>query len=359
MYFDYAATSIKRKDIISKLIENIDDYEGNASSIHSLGKKSKKYLEQSRKEIAKCIGADPDNLIFTSGATEANNMIVNNFNDDKFEIISTNIEHKSMLETLENSKAKVIYLEAKANGQVDINELKSLINSNTKLISVMYVNNETGIIQPIEEISKLLKDKDIWFHVDAVQALGHIDIDVEKLGVDSMSFSAHKLGALNGFGVLFAKNNIKKLIYGGSQESGRRAGTSNPMAAKSMAMALKKIELEREQTLKLKKYFIEKLENIPHEINGDVDLSINHIVNIYFPWVKSDLLLTYLDMNDIYVSAGSACNANTLEPSYVIENMYDFDRANHSVRFSFGFTNTFEQIDTLIEKLSKMYDRKR
>lgn len=358
MYFDYAATSIKRKNIILNLMENFEEYNGNPSSIHSLGKKSKIHLEQARKKIAEYIGANSKNIIFTSGATESNNMIVNNFNDKDIEIITTNIEHKSILEPLNASNAKVIYLKASQNGQINIDDLKNAITKKTKLVSVMYVNNETGVIQPIEEISKLLKDTDIWFHVDAVQALGHIDIDVEELNVDSMSFSGHKVGALNGLGVLYTKNKLKNLIYGGIQESGRRAGTSNTISAVSMANSLVEMDNEREDVSNIQKYFFKRLEEIPYEINGDIEKIINHIVNIYFPWAKSDLLLTYLDLNGIYVSAGSACNANTLEKSYVIENMYDSERAEHSIRFSFGFTNTKEEIDKLIVKLKEIYIRK-
>lgn len=358
MYFDYAATSIKRKNIISDLMENFEEYNGNPSSTHTLGKKSKIHLEEARKKIAKYIGANPKNVIFTSGATESNNMLVNNFNNKDIEIISTNIEHKSMLESLYASNAKVIYLKSSKNGQIDIEDLKNNITPKTKLVSIMYVNNETGVIQPIAEIAEMLKDTDIWFHVDAVQALGHIDIDVENLGIDSMSFSGHKVGGLNGFGVLYTKNRLKNLIYGGSQESGRRAGTSNTISAISMANSLVEMDNDRDHVSNIKKYFLERLEELPFEINGDIEKTTIHIVNIYFPWVKSDLLLTYLDLNGIYVSAGSACNANTLEPSYVIENMYDSERAEHSIRFSFGFTNTKEEIDTLIEKLKEMYIRK-
>ena len=359
MYFDYASTSIKRKNAISNLIENLDEYQGNPSSIHALGKKTKIHLEEAREKIASYIGANPKNVIFTSGATESNNMILNNFDDKDFEIITTNIEHKSILESLEHSNSKVIYLKAGENGEISIDDLKKMISPQTKLVSIMYVNNETGVIQPIEEISELLKDTEIWLHVDAVQALGHIHIDVEKLGVDSMSFSGHKIGGLNGFGVLYTKNKLKNLIYGGSQESGRRAGTSNTISAVSMANSLDELDEDWDHVSNIKKYFLEKLEEIPFEINGDIEKTTNHIVNLYFPWVKSDLLLTYLDLNGIYVSAGSACNANTLEPSYVIENMYDSERAERSIRFSFGFTNTKDEIDTLIEKLKEMYIRKR
>ena len=263
-----------------------------------------------------------------------------------------------MLEPLYKSNAKVIFLDSGENGKIDIEDIKKNITDNTKLVSVMFVNNESGIIQPIKEIGELLEKRDIWFHVDAVQALGHLDIDVDELKVDSISLSAHKIGGMNSFGVLYLRNNITPMIVGGSQEKLMRAGTSNVMAALSMAYSLEQIKNEQTHITDIKKYFIERLDEIPHEINGDLENSVNHIVNIYFPFVKSDLLLTYLDLAGIYVSAGSACNANTLETSYVIENMYDEERAKHSIRFSFGYDNTKEEVDLLIEKLKEMYLRK-
>lgn len=359
MYFDYAATSIKRQDVIDKLIKNIDEYQANPASIHGLGKKAKRHLEDARKIIANHIGTKADKVYFTSGATESNNSLLAHFDRKSYEIISTNIEHKSVLEPLERMKAKIIYLEADSQGLVSLEDLKSSITNEIKLVVVMYVNNETGVIQPIKEIGQYLKDKDIWFHVDAVQALGHIDIDVEELGVDSMSLSGHKIGGLNGFGALYLRHPISPLISGGGQEKGQRAGTSNVLGAKSMAMALEAIQEERDHVRDLKAYFLDKLKCVEYQVNGSLEKSVDHIANIYFPFVKSDLLLTYLDMRGVYLSAGSACNSNTLEPSYVIEKMYDKERAKHSLRFSFGFTNTREEIDQMVSYIYEMYERKK
>lgn len=359
MYFDYASTSIKRKDILEKLIDHIDDYNANPSSIHSPGKKTNSYLNQARTSLAREINADPSKIYFTSGATESNNWIVKNFDDKDIEIVSSNIEHKSILESLNSVKSKVKYVKANKKGIVTLDQVKATISDKTKLLILMLVNNEIGTIQPVKEIGQYLKDKDIWFHVDGVQALGHLDIDVEDMGIDSLALSGHKLGGLNGFGVLYARERLKPLIYGGSQESGVRAGSSNTLAALSMAYSLEELKKEREKISDLKEYFLDKLKDIDHEVNGDVENSVNHIVNVYFPFVKSDLLLTYLDLKGIYISAGSACNANALEPSYVIENIYDKERAKHSVRFSFGFTNTKEEIDQLIYWLNEMYMKKK
>ncbi|WP_282925782.1 cysteine desulfurase family protein [Helcococcus kunzii] len=357
-YLDYASTSMKRSNVLNNLINKIENFEGNPSSTHRLGRNANKYLEEARSIIAEEIGAKSDNIFFTSGASESNNTVIDNFNNANFEIISSNIEHKSILEPLKRNKSKVIFLEVGKDGKVSLEDVRENINENTKLVSLIYVNNETGVIQPIKEIGQFLKDKDIWFHVDAVQALGHVDIDVNEIKCDSMSLSGHKIGGLNGFGVLYLRKNLNPLIAGGNQEHGQRAGTSNLLAALSMAHSIEYMKSEKDYITEIKKYFLDKLKNIPHEINGDLECTSNHIVNVYFPFAKSDLLLTYLDMNDIYVSAGSACLAGSLEPSYVIEAMYDKERAKKSVRFSFGFTNTKEDIDKVIETLEMFYNRK-
>lgn len=360
MYLDYASTSIKRKKILENILDNIEEYDGNPSSMHAMGRNSLKNLEKSRKIIAESIGAKSKDIIFTSGASESNNLILSNFNDKSVKIISSKIEHKSVLEVLKNSKSQVILLDASADGQISLKEFYEKVDENVKLVSIMYVNNETGIIQPVKEIGSYLRDKNIWFHIDAVQAYGHLDFNVKELNCDSLSLSGHKIGGLNNFGILYTRHKLNSLILGGNQENGRRAGTSNVMGALSMAYSITGINSEREYILKLKEYFIEKIQKIDFEINGDIKKSVNHIVNIYFPFIKSDLLITKLDLKGIYISAGSACNAGTLEPSYVIENMYDKKRANNSVRFSFGFTNTFKQIDELANILHEIYiDRKR
>ncbi|MFM1539062.1 cysteine desulfurase family protein [Helcococcus bovis] len=357
-YLDYAASSLKRKDVLQDLINKIEEYDGNPSSTHTLGRKSNKYLEEARKIIAGSINSSPKDVFFTSGASESNNMVIKNFDDENFEIISSMIEHKSVLESLKNVDSKVILIDSQNSGRIALEDLVSKITEKTKLVCLIYVNNETGIIQPVEEVGNYLKDKNIWFHVDAVQALGHIDIDVNKLNCDSMSLSGHKLGGMNGFGIIYLKNRIKPLINGGNQEKSQRAGTSNLLAAMSMAKSIEPTIKERDRIWNVKEYFIEELKNIPFEINGDQKYSTNHIVNIYFPFAKSDLLLTYLDMNNIYVSSGSACLAGALEPSYVIENMYDKERAKRSIRFSFGYSNTKEEIDKVIKILTEFYERK-
>lgn len=352
IYFDYAATSIKRKKILEDILKNSESFDGNPDSTHAYGREAKKILEDSRRKITKSIGANPNQVIFTSGASESNNTVINAY--QKNHIISTNIEHDSILNTL--SGKNVSYLKADREGMVHLEDLKGLINDETKLVIVMFVNNEIGTIEPVKEIGAYLKDKPIHFHVDAVQAYGHIDIDVDEIGCDSLSLSAHKVGGINGFGILYARKDIETFIKGGEQEKHRRAGTSFTMGAYSMAEAFCETEREREKIKDIKNYFIEKLDesDISYEINGSNKHSSDHIINIYFKDFKSDFLLTYLDMHGICASAGSACRAGALEPSRVIQNIYDENRALHSVRFSFGYENSRDDIDKLIEVLRKV-----
>ena len=352
IYLDNAATAIKREEVIKYILEHTTEFDGNPESTHAMGRNAKKILEDSRKKIADSIGANPKNVIFLSGATESNNTVINAFRNK--EIVTSAIEHDSILNTIDKENA--ILLDVDKNGQISVDDLKSKINDHTKLVAIMYVNNETGAIQPVIEIGDYLADKDIWFHIDAVQAYGHLDIDVDELNCNSLAISGHKIGGLNGFGALFLRENIDSFMKGGEQEKNRRAGTSFVAGAYSMAASFPKMLAERDHIKKLKSYFIGRLKetNINFEINGDIEKSSAHILNIYFPDQKSDFLLTYLDMNGICVSAGSACRAGSFLPSHVISNMYDENRAEHSVRFSFGYQNTKEEIDKVIEVLSKL-----
>lgn len=352
IYLDYAATSLKRKEIIEEIMDDFASFDANPDSTHALGRKAKKILEDARGKIAKSIGADPKRVIFTSGASESNNTVINAFRNS--EIISTNIEHDSILNTLEGEK--VTYLEANKEGLVSLDDLKSKISPETKLVIVMFVNNELGTIEPVKEIGAYLKERDIHFHVDAVQAYGHVDIDVDEIACDSLSLSGHKVGGVNGFGILYLRNDLETFIKGGEQEKDRRAGTSFVIGAYSMGIAFDKTIKEREKIRKLKKYFLKELSStgIDYEVNGSIENSSDHIINIYFPNFKSDFLLTYLDIKGICASAGSACRAGALEPSRVITNIYDEDRALHSVRFSFGFKNELSDIDYLMEVLREV-----
>ncbi|MDY3006669.1 cysteine desulfurase [Anaerococcus sp. AGMB00486] len=352
IYFDYAATSIKRNEILEYILKNKENFDGNPDSLHTYGRKAKKILEDSRRKIAKSIKADSNDIIFTSSASESNNTILSNFKDDL--IITSKIEHDSILNAV--NKDKTIYLDVDKDGFFTLDDLKEKMTSDVKLVSLMFVNNEVGSIEPVKEIGKYLKERDVFFHIDCVQAYGHIDIDVNELACNSLSLSGHKIGGINSFGILYANKSIKPLIRGGEQEKNRRAGTSFVMGAYSMAESIEKTIKERGKIKELKTYFVEKLKesNFIFEINGSLDNSSNHILNLYFPYVKNEFLLTFLDMHGVCISVGSACRAGSIEASNVIKAMYNEDRAMHSVRFSFGFTNTKEDIDYTFEILKKV-----
>ena len=356
IYFDNAATAIKREEILKNILKNKQAFDGNPDSLHTKGREAKKILEDSRKEIAKSIGANPKNIIFTSGATEGNNTIINAFRDS--EIITSSIEHDSILNTA--NKDNTVLLNANKDGIIDLDKLKDVITEETKLVAIMYVNNETGAIQPVKEIGDYLRDKNIWFHVDSVQAYGHIDIDVDDINCDSLTLSGHKIGGLNGFGILYLRENIAPFIKGGEQEKDRRAGTSFVAGAYSMAESYPKVLKERSQIKEIKNYFIESLDKakVDYELNGNLELSSDHVLNIYFKDYKSDFLLTYLDINGICASAGSACRAGSILPSHVISNMYDKYRAEHSIRFSFGYQNTRKEVDETIAVLERLVDER-
>ena len=351
IYFDYAATSIKRKKILEDILEKADLFDGNPDSSHSFGRDAKKILEESRKAIAKSIGAMPSQIIFTSGASESNNTVLSAFKNEK--IITTNIEHDSIENTY--NPENTILIEASQEG-ISLDQIKEKITDEVKLVSVMMVNNEMGLIMPIKEIGEYLKEKDIYFHVDCVQAYGHLDIDVDEMNIDFLSISGHKIGGINGFGVLFARENLPSFIKGGEQEKYRRAGTSFVMGAYSMAKSFPYMIEEREKIKDLKGYLLESLgkSKINYEINGNPGNTVDHIVNSYFKDYKADFLLTYLDMHGIAVSAGSACRAGAVIPSKVVERIYGTERASHSLRISLGFENTRADVDRLIEVLGEL-----
>lgn len=354
IYFDYAATSIKRKKILEDILKDAAYFDGNPESSHSYGREAKKILEEARKNIATSIGAEADRIIFTSGASESNNTVLNAFKDKK--IITTNIEHDSVENTY--NPENTIIIEANEEG-VNLSDLKDKITDEVKLVSIMMVNNEMGLVMPIKKIGEYLKDKDIYFHVDCVQAYGHLDIDVDYLNIDFLSLSGHKIGGINGFGILYAREDLPSFIKGGDQEKDRRAGTSFVMGAYSMARAYPNMLEERERVKDLKTYLVGSLKNtsLSYEINGDPDKTVDHIVNVYFKDYRADFLLTYLDMQSIAVSAGSACRAGAVIPSKVVERIYGEERASHSIRISLGFDNTRDDIDRLIDVLGDLNER--
>lgn len=369
VYVDYAATTPFDKEILEEVAGNADNF-GNPSSIHRIGKDAKADLQKHRGKIAESINAKPNEIILTSGATEANNLAIRGIaaQHDKPHFITTDIEHASVRTTYQNLSEEydVTFLSAKENGQIDAEELKSSLKSNTVLVSIMMVNNETGSMQPVFEIAEALKESKALLHVDAVQGFGHMDIDVETIGADLLTLSGHKIYGPKGIGLLYLKEGIKlsAQMTGGSHELSRRAGTENIMWIHAFSLALEKAAAERsKRTIKemqLKERFLNELteKKIPFEVNGDVNNQSSHIINIYFHWTEAEFLLTALDMAGIYVSAGSACNAGTVQPSHVIQSMYkNENRALQSIRFSFSHLMEEEDILEIVNQLEKIYHR--
>src|SRR5699024_6950473 len=275
--------------------------------------------------------------------------------------------HASVKETYQDLEdtCDVTYLSVDKDGRIDIDELKSALTEETKLVSIIMVNNETGTVQPMADIKEVLKDSGALLHIDAVQAFKQLPVDSETLNCDFLTLSGHKLHAPKGIGVLYVRRNthLKRLITGGSQERERRAGTENTLYAYAMMKAVEKADENREENTKvlrsLKETLLKELQQqeVPFEVNGDVTAQTNHIVNLYFPWTTSEYLLTALDMAGIYASGGSACNAGTVQPSHVIEAMYDEDRARRSIRFSFGEQLTEDDMKYIAKKLKTIYTK--
>lgn len=357
IYFDYGATSKKRQNIIQNIMDDFDSFNGNPESQHAYGRKAKKILEKAREQIAKSINAKPSQIIFTSGASESNNMVINHFR--KNHIVTTAVEHPSILNAIKNRNIEATFVNPDKEGIVHEEVIRGEIKENTKLVSIIYVNNEIGSINPVEKIGDLCKEKQVWYHLDAVQAYGHLDIDVEKIACDSMSLSGHKIGGLNGLGVLYLRERIDSFIFGGNQEKKRRAGTSFVAGAYSMAESWSLMIEERDHIKAIKKEFLKALDDnkVNFEINGSLENASDHILNIYLPFVKSDFLLTYLDLNGVCASAGSACTAGSLEASYVVANIYNQDRADHSIRFSFGFDNSVDEVKTTVSLIKNLEER--
>src|SRR5690625_1082491 len=369
VYADFAATTPMDKEIMEQVLEDAKEF-GNPSSIHKVGKRAKEKLERSRREIAGLLNAHPSEITFTSGATEANNLTIRGIVSrlDHPHIITTEIEHASVLNTYEalEEAADVTYIPATDKGTIDTGAFKAALREDTALVSIMLVNNETGVMQPIYEIGEILSEHGAKLHVDAVQAFGHMGIDVKGLGVDLLTLSGHKIYGPKGIGVLYREKDVvlAPMITGGSHEKGRRSGTENSLFIGAMAEAMKKADAERTvrsiKEMQLKEKFLNNMihAEIPFEVNGDVNQASSHIINIHFPWTDSGFLLTALDMADIYVSGGSACSAGSVEPSHVLESMFNEDeRVKKSVRFSFSHLMEEEEIDTITEALRNIYGR--
>ena len=374
-YFDNAATTPVREEVLQEILPYFREYYGNASSIYSIAKESKKALEAARAKVAAAIGATPDEIYFTAGGSESDNMalrgVVNASKKEKKHIITTKIEHHAILHTaefLETKGVDVTYLNVDEFGKISLEELENAICPETVLISVMFANNEIGTIQPIAEIGEVAKKHGVLFHTDAVQAVGHVPIDVEKLQVDLLSMSGHKLGAPKGIGAIYIRKGtrISPLIFGGAQEKKLRAGTENIAGIVGLGKAAELAVAEMEETTKKLTALRDKLihgilESIPDSrLNGHPTDRLPGNCNISFSYIEGESLLLLLDALGIAASSGSACTSGSLDPSHVLMAIgLPHETAHGSLRLTIDRENTEEQVDFILEKLPGLVQRLR
>ncbi|MFH1540359.1 MAG: cysteine desulfurase NifS [Elusimicrobiota bacterium] len=377
IYLDYNATTPVHRAVFEAMLPYFSNVYGNPSSVHSFGQQARKVVEDAREKIAKFLGAEnPSEIVFTSCGTESNNFAIKgialeNYNKN-CNIITSSIEHHSVFEPCKYLSKKfgvdVTYLPVDKHGIVDPENVRKSITEKTALISIMYANNELGTIQQIEEIGKIAKEKNIIFHVDAVQAAGKIPIDVKKINVDLLSISGHKLYASKGIGVLYIKRGTKllPLLHGGNHEKNRRAGTENvPYIvgfAEACEIASNNMKEENERLLKLRqkleKGILEKIEHV--QINGHLTQRLSNTSNISFNFIEGEGILISLDLEGIAASTGSACSSGTLEPSHVLSSVgISPDISQGSIRFSLGYYTEDSDIDKLLEVLPKTVRRLR
>ncbi len=372
IYLDYAATTPMDKEVVKAMEPYFSDTFGNPSSIHQFGQESLKGMDQARENIAKFFNSEPSEVVFTSGATEANNLALKGViyahkGETIPHLITSQIEHPCVLNTArwleQQGLAEVSYLPINQDGLIELDDLKKAIKSNTVLVSIMYVNNEIGTIQPIKEIGELLKEKNIIFHTDAVQAINYLNCDVQDLGVDLLSFSGHKIYGPKGIGALIVKQGTKltKIQHGGEQENHFRAGTHNVPAIIGLAKAVELIK-SYPQIKELRDYLWQGLQKIDDiSLNGTLDQRIENNLNVSFNKVEGEGVLMSLDLEGIAASSGSACASGSLESSHVILALTNKDhlRSHASIRFTLGKDTKKEDIDYLLQKLPDIITRLR
>lgn len=360
IYVDHSATTYVKEEVLNEMLPYFTKNFGNASSTYSIGRISKEAVEKSREKIAKAVGANPSGIYFTSGGSESDNMIISGIASKyKYKgnhIITSKIEHSAVLNTcksLEEKGYRISYLDVDKLGRINLENLENEICSDTILISIMFANNEIGTIQEIEKISEIAKKHNVFFHTDAVQAIGHLNINVEKMGIDAMSISAHKFYGPKGVGVAYINNNIEfdNLIYGGHQERSKRAGTENVAGivgmAKAIEIANEKIDVNREKLINLRNNFISNLSPIYNKIiiNGDMENRLPGNINMCVEGIDCQTMLLLLDMNNICASSGSACNSSCLTPSHVLQAIKVPDKLiNNSLRITLGEENTIDEV---------------
>ncbi|MDR4948698.1 cysteine desulfurase family protein [Neobacillus cucumis] len=374
IYLDHAATSPMHPKVIDKMVTIMNATFGNPSSIHSYGREARHYIDLARAALARSIGAQENEIIFTGGGTEADNMalfgVAESSQSKGRHIITTQVEHHAVLHAcnkLEKMGYEVTYLPVDETGRISIADLQAALRDDTILVSIMYGNNEVGTLQPINEIGQLLSDHQAIFHTDAVQAYGIEDINVNESNIDLLSVSAHKINGPKGVGFLFSRSTVKLAprLFGGDQERKRRAGTENVASIvgfhEAVLIANEERSEKREKFIALKKTLLEKLHEgqVEFNINGSLEYSLPHVLNLSFPGTSVEAMLVNLDLAGVAVSSGSACTAGSIEPSHVLVAMFGKQSARliNSIRFSFGFTTTTEEVRKAAEAITQIVKR--
>lgn len=372
VYADNAATTQMSENVLKAMMTLLTDIYGNPSSLHSIGQVAKEYLENARETVADCIGADPKEIYFTSGGSEADNQAIRSAayigaRKGKKHIISSKFEHHAVLHTLDALKKEgftVTLLDVYSNGVVKPEDVENAITDETCLVTIMTANNEIGTIQPIAEIGKICKEKGVLFHTDAVQAVGHIPVNVKDMNVDMLSVSAHKFHGPKGVGFLYARKGIllTNIIYGGAQERSKRAGTENMASIVGMATAIKEatdhLEENAAKVTAMRNRLIDGLKGIERSrINGDLEHHLPGTLNMCFEGIEGESLLLLLDAKGICASSGSACTSGSLDPSHVLLSIgVPVEIAHGSLRLSISEYNTMEQMDHIVESVPGVVD---
>lgn len=372
VYADNAATTQMSENVLKAMMPLLTDIYGNPSSLHSIGQVAKEYLENARETVADCIGADPKEIYFTSGGSEADNQAIRSAayigaRKGKKHIISSKFEHHAVLHTLDALKKEgftVTLLDVYSNGVVKPEDVENAITDETCLVTIMTANNEIGTIQPIAEIGKICKEKGVLFHTDAVKAVGHIPVNVKDMNVDMLSVSAHKFHGPKGVGFLYARKGIllTNIIYGGAQERSKRAGTENMASIVGMATAIKEatdhLEENAAKVTAMRNRLIDGLKGIERSrINGDLEHHLPGTLNMCFEGIEGESLLLLLDAKGICASSGSACTSGSLDPSHVLLSIgVPVEIAHGSLRLSISEYNTMEQMDHIVESIPVVVD---
>lgn len=370
VYADNAATTQMSDSVLKAMMPLLTDIYGNPSSLHSVGQIAKEHLEAARETVAECIGADPKEIYFTSGGSEADNQAIRSAayigaRKGKKHIISSKFEHHAVLHTLDALKKEgftVTLLDVYANGIVKPEDVANAITDETCLVTIMTANNEIGTIQPIAEIGKICKEKGVLFHTDAVQAVGHIPVNVKDMNCDMLSVSAHKFHGPKGVGFLYARKGIllTNIIYGGAQERNKRAGTENMASIVGMATAIKDatdhLQENAEKVTAMRNRLIDGLKGIERSrINGDLEHHLPGTLNMCFEGIEGESLLLLLDAKGICASSGSACTSGSLDPSHVLLSIgVPVEIAHGSLRLSISEYNTMEQMDHIVKSVPEV-----